>query len=212
NWSVNRNKLDNLRGANINQYQLDYFVEGEPVGTIKGYKVKGIIQTQEEIDELNANSPTGVYDKSSTGIGDYLYEDLDGDGRITSDDRTVIGDVEPDFFGGFSTSFSYKNFSLSAFFQYSVGAESLWDGIPQGVSNILGSNKYSEYAVKTWPPDNPDARYAKAVYFDPSENGRISDRYMFDSSYLRFKSLQVSYTLDTDFVKDMGINHARFTL
>lgn len=212
NWSVNRNKLDKLRGANINQYQLDYFVEGEPVGTIKGYKVKGIIQTQEEIDELNTNSPTGVYDKGSTGIGDYLYEDLDGDGRITSEDRTVIGDVEPDFFGGFSTSFSYKNFGLSAFFQYSVGAETIWDGIPFGVTNTLGTNKYSEYGLDTWTPDNTDARYAKAVYFDPSGNSRISDRYLYDSSYLRFKSLQVSYTWNSAFVRDMGINHARFTL
>lgn len=212
NWSFNRNKLENLRGANINEHQLDYFVEGEPVGTIKGYKVKKIIQSQDEIDALNANSPTGVYDKDVTGVGDYLYEDINGDGKITTEDRTVIGNVEPDFFGGFSTAFSYKNFNLSAFFQYSVGAESVWNGIPYGVSNILGSNKYSEYGLNTWTPENRDARYAKAVYFDPAGNARTSDRYLFSSSYLRLKSLQISYTLNSSIVKDMGIDYARLTL
>lgn len=212
NWSLNRNKLMNLRGANINEHQLDYFVEGKPVGTIKGYRVKRIIQTQEEIDALNASSPTGVYDKDATGVGDFLYEDINGDGRITAEDRTVIGDIQPDFFGGFSTSFSYKNFDLAAFFQYSVGAEALWNGIPNSVFNILGSNKYTEYGLNTWTPENTDAKYAKAVYFDPAGNERISDRYLYDSSYLRFKSLQISYTLDADLVTKVGLDYVRFTL
>ncbi|MGO1729063.1 MAG: TonB-dependent receptor [Flavobacteriaceae bacterium] len=212
NWAVNRNKLDKFKGASVNEHQLDYFVEGEPVGTIKGYKVKEIIQSQDVIDDLNAASPTGVYDQPVTGVGDYLFEDTNGDGRITSADRTVIGDVEPDFFGGFSTNFSYKNFSVSAIFQYSVGAEALWDGIPTGVFNTLGSNKYQEYALNTWTPDNPDARYAKAVYFDPASNSRISDRYLYDTSYLRLKSLQISYAFEPNTLKKLGIDQARLTL
>lgn len=212
NWSLNRNELDNLNGANIGQFQQDYFVEGEPVGTIKGYEVEKIIQSQDEIDQLNAQAPNGVYDRDATGVGDYQFKDQNGDGEITTDDRKVIGDIQPDFFGGFNMGFQYKNFGLQAMFQYSVGAETVWQGVSDGVSNTLGTNKYQEYALNTWTPQNRNARYAKAVYFDPSGNQRTSDRYLFDSSYLRFKSLQISYRLDKKVAKQFGLDRANFTV
>lgn len=68
---------------------------------LKGIRLRKIIQTQEEADALNAASPTGVYSAASLGPGDYLFNDLNGDGRITIDDRTIIGSIEPDYFGGF---------------------------------------------------------------------------------------------------------------
>ena len=212
NWSLNRNKLDKLNGANINSFLLDYFIEGEPVGTIKGYKVVKIFQDQSEVDALNAASPDGFYDQFSTSVGDYMYEDLNGDGQITSEDRTIIGDIQPDFFGGISNTFTYKNFSLSALMQYSVGGERTWSNIPFGAFNQLGENKYSEYALNTWTPENPDARYARALYFDPSASSRTSDRYLYDTSYLRLKSLQLSYNFDSTLTRNLGINSAKFIL
>lgn len=212
NWAFNRNRLDKLKGATIDPFLLDYFVEGEPVGTIKGYKVVKIIDNQDEIDALNAAAPNGLYDQFSTGVGDYLFEDVNGDGEITAEDRTVIGSIEPDYFGGFSNTFTYKNFSLAAFFQYSVGAETIWDPISMGTYNSLGENKYSEYALNTWTPENPDARYARAIYSDPSASGRVSDRYLFDTSYLRLKSLQFTYSFDKYFVEKLKIDDLRILL
>ena len=210
NWAFNRNNLEKLNGASINPFQLDYYIEGEPVGTIKGYKVAKIFQNQDEVDALNANSPTGFYDQMSTGVGDFMYEDINGDGEITIDDRAIIGNIEPKYFGGISNSFAYKNFTLTALLQYSVGAESLWNSIPASTYNGLGENKYSEYALNTWTPDNPDARYAKTVYTDPSQNGRISDRYLFDSSYLRLRSVQLNYNLDNQFLQRVGLQGLTF--
>ncbi|MBA6152052.1 TonB-dependent receptor [Gelidibacter maritimus] len=212
NFSINRNNLDKLNGANINPFQLDYFVEGEPVGTIKGYKVVKIFQSQDEVDALNAASPDGTYDQFATGAGDYMYEDINGDGKITADDRAIIGDIEPDFFGGISNTFRYKSFSLTALFQYSVGAESLWSPIPFGTFNQLGENKYSEYALNTWTPENPDARFARAVYFDPGASGRTSDRYLYDTSYLRLKSLQFVYDFNPQLLKNIGVSNAKLML
>ncbi|EGV42068.1 SusC/RagA family TonB-linked outer membrane protein [Bizionia argentinensis JUB59] len=212
NWAFNRNELTKINGSNINQFLLDYFIEGEPVGTIKGYKVAKIFQSQDEVDALNASSPNGFYDQQSTGAGDYMFEDTNGDGEITSADRTIIGNIEPDFFGGFSNTFVYKNFSVSAFFQYSVGAEASWNAIGRGVFNSLGENKYSEYALNTWTPENTDARYARALYFDPSESSRMSDRYLYDTSYLRLKSLQLSYSFDRDLMKKVGVESARLMI
>ncbi|MFD2907602.1 SusC/RagA family TonB-linked outer membrane protein [Flavobacterium ardleyense] len=212
NWSLNRNKLIKIKGAEINPFSLDYFVEGQPVGTIKGYKVVKIIQNQTEIDDLNAASPTGLYDLSSTGVGDYLYEDINGDGEISVADRTVIGNIQPDFFGGISNTFTYKNFGLTALFQYSVGGERTWSNIPFGTLNILGENKYSEYALNTWTPETPDARYARALYFDPSGSSRISDRYLYDTSYLRLKNLQFFYNFDSLLMKKIGLTNAKLML
>ena len=212
NWSFNRNKLDKLNGANINPFQLDYFVEGEPVGTIKGYKVVKIFQTQDEVDALNAEAPSGFYDQLATSAGDYMYEDINEDGEITSADRSIIGNIEPDFFGGISNTFTYKNLSLSALFQYSVGAETIWQSISRSTFNSLGENKYSEYALNTWTPENTNARYARAVYFDPANGGRNSDRYLFDTSYLRLKNVQLSYTFNASIMNKLGIDSARLLL
>ncbi len=212
NWAFNRNKLDKLKGATIDPFLLDYYVEGEPVGTIKGYKVVKIFQSQDEVDALNAASPTGFYDQFSTGAGDYMFQDVNGDGEITSADRTIIGSVEPDYFGGISNTFTYKAFSLSALLQYSVGAETIWDGVAAGTYNSLGENKYSEYALNTWTPENPDARYARALYTDPSGSGRISDKYLFDTSYLRLKSLQLAYTFDSYLMEKVGFDSAKLMI
>ena len=209
NWSLNRNKLQKINGATINEFSLDYFIEGEPVGTIKGYRVVKIFQDQNEVDDLNASSATGLYDQISTSVGDYMYEDINGDGRITAEDRTVIGNIQPDFFGGISNTFTYKNFGLSVLMQYSVGGERTWSNIPFGALNILGENKYSEYALNTWTPENTEARYARALYFDPSASSRMSDRYLYDTSYLRLKNLQFFYNFDSDLMNKLGVTNAK---
>lgn len=208
NWAFNRNNLDRLHGANINSSDLDYYIEGEPVGTIKGYKVTKILQNQEEVDALNNNSPTGQYDRASLGVGDYQYEDTNGDGKITTDDRVKIGSVEPDFFGGFNSNWTYKNFSLSAYFQYSVGGESVWDALTNQPAAYLGPNKLSAYANNTWTPDNRDARFAKAIYTDPSDNSRVSDRYVYSNSYLRLKYLQLNYNIDRSILDKLKVQQA----
>ena len=212
NWSFNRNKLVKLNGASINPFQLDYYIEGQPVGTIKGYQVAKIFQTQDEITTLNDASPTGLYDKESTSVGDFMMADLNKDGLITDADKAVIGNVQPKYFGGISNTFAYKNFSLSALLQYSVGAQSIWNAIPTNAFNNLGENKYSEYALNTWTPETPNARYARALYMDPSASGRISDRYIYDTSYLRLKSMQFTYNFEQRLMNKMGIDKASLTL
>ena len=68
---------------------------GYAVGSYYGWKVAGIFQNQQEIDALNAQSPTGKYQDGDTAPGDFKYIDLNGDGQITDEDRTVIGNGFP---------------------------------------------------------------------------------------------------------------------
>lgn len=212
NWATNKNELLKLKGSNINTFQQDFYIEGEPVGTIKGYEVEKIIQTPDEIAALNAASPVGLYDQLSTGVGDYLFKDTNEDGRISNDDRTIIGDIEPDFFGGISTRVNYKNVSLSGLFQYSVGGKRIWNALTNEPFNALGPNKLAEYGLNTWTPDNTDARYAQAIYFDPSQNQRLNDRYLFSTSYLRLKSIQLAYNFNQKILDKLSVDNLAITL
>lgn len=209
NWAFNRNILEDIHGANIASWDLDNYVEGKPVGTIKGYRVVKIIESKETVKALNAASPNQFYDEPSLGVGDYMFKDLNNDGHITVEDREVIGTTEPKYFGGFSNTFTYKNFSLSAFFQYSVGAETIWSILGSQGSNSLLENKLENYATDTWTPINKDARYARAIYNNPSSNSRTSDRFLFDNSYLRLTSIQVAYNFNQALLEKISVSNAK---
>lgn len=210
NIAFNRNKIENIEGNAIDPYQLDNFNVGEPIGTIKGLRVEKIIQTADEIKALNDTSPTGTYYQSTTGPGDYLFKDIDSDGRITSDDREVIGSMQPDFFGGFSSSFSYKGFSLSAFFQYSVGNEKSWNNYSSliGTASVFG-NMSPKALNNTWTPENKDAKYTRLVYGN-YYNTRTNDRVIQDASYLRFKVLRLSYNLPRKLIQKIDVEKVQF--
>ncbi len=206
NIALNRNKVEDINGASLSQFQIDNFIEGEPVGTIKGYRVEKIIQDQAEIAELNSKSPTGVYYKQTTGAGDYLYKDINGDGRITSDDRDIIGNMQPDFFGGFSTTLNYKGLYLFAGFQYSVGNEREWGNY----RSLIGSprvfaNMAKEALTDTWTPENTDAKYTRLIYGN-FDNASVNDRNIQDASYLRFKILRLGYQVPENLLKNSPLH------
>ncbi len=175
--------------------------EGSPIGLIYGYVSEGLFQDQQVIDDLNATSPTGTYQNSQTSPGDIRFKDLTGpdgtpDGRITTLDQEVIGDTQPNFFGGFNNTFYYKGFSLSTLFTFSVGNDIEAFSLARGTnfaSTFIGENKDTSI-LNAWTPDNTDTNIPRLVYFDPNNNDRTSSHYVYDASYLRLKTLNFSYT------------------
>ncbi|MDO5980826.1 SusC/RagA family TonB-linked outer membrane protein [Flavivirga spongiicola] len=208
NWALNRNEVKKLNSDVISSFLQDAIVVGEPAGTLKGYKVDGIFQDQAVIDQLNANAATvhgagTVYDQTGTSPGDYRFTDTNNDGIINTDDRVVIGNVQPDFFGGFTNRFSYKGFELNAFFQFSVGAEATWGNANVNSFATPGNNNQAFYHNNTWTPTNTDAQYPRVVYFDPGSNRRFNE--VFDASYLRLKNIQLKYNLPKDALSPIGL-------
>jgi len=208
NIASNRNNVENIEGHALSSSDIDGFIEGEPIGTFRGYKVVKIIQSAEEINALNAASPTGIYDLNITGPGDYLFKDINGDGRITDADREVMGSMEPDFFGGLSTQFQFKQVSLAAYFQFSVGNEKRW--LEQ--RSIMGAaspfqNMLTEALTDTWTPENTTARYSRLMY-NHYVNTYTSDRTVQDASYLRLKVVRLNYRLPHNWLGQLPIEKA----
>jgi TonB-dependent starch-binding outer membrane protein SusC len=215
NWSMNRGKVEKLNGANIqNSFDgqfifADSYVVGQPVGAIQGYKVAGIYQTQSEVDALNVAAsakygPGVVYDQFGTGAGDYKLNDTNGDGVITVADQIVLGSIQPDFFGGITNVASFKGFELSAFFQFSVGAKASWQN--GQASALPGFNTLAIFNNNTWTPTNTTAQYTRAVIGDPGANSRSTDRTIYDASYLRLKTLQLTYRLPSTLLNKIGFS------
>lgn len=170
---------------------------GDPIGLIYGNIADGIFQDQSVIDELNANAPDGTYQDEDTAPGDIRFRDVNGDGEVTFDDRTIIGNVQPDFMGGFSSRWRYKGFSIRADFNYSIGNDLRW-GTGAAATNFgstFTSENKMEYALNRWTEENPSEKWPRAIYLDPNDNDRLSSFYVYDASYLRLKNLKVAYNL-----------------
>lgn len=209
NIARNKNEIVKLNGANISQYTLDSYLEGYPAGTRKGYIVDKIFSTQQEIDELNGQSPTGYYQNSATSVGDYKFKDLNGDKIINSEDREVIATAEPKYFGGLYNQFKYKSFGLSFVFQYAKGAKALMTDFQNSMFGNLGQSLNDLVYANMWTQSNPDsnAEFAKITYYDPASNSRTSDRFVYETSYLRLKNVNISFTLPQEIAKKWALNH-----
>lgn len=160
------------------------FQKGYTPGYFYGYKTNGLFQTTDEV----AKAPT----QTGAQPGDIRYVDVNGDGKITSDDQTKIGDPFPKFTLGWSLSMEYKNFDLNAFTYASVGND-IYRAYER---NANFSNKARNVLARwTGPGTTNDARNPRYSFTDANSNIRVSDRYVEDGSFVKIKNLQLGYTL-----------------
>ncbi|MEJ4087355.1 TonB-dependent receptor [Galbibacter orientalis] len=184
--------------------------EGSPIGLIYGYQASHIFQNQEEIDVLNQRSPNGYYQEILTAPGDLKFNDISGpdgtpDGEVNNYDQTVIGNSQPDVFGGFNSVWRYKNFSLSAQFSYSIGNELFWFSQLRAINftnPYLAENKTVD-VLNAWTPTNP-TNQPRMVYNDPNDNDRLSSYYVYDASYLRLNTLNLRYNIPQAAIDNIG--------
>ncbi|WP_105047839.1 SusC/RagA family TonB-linked outer membrane protein [Polaribacter butkevichii] len=205
NFTSIQNKIIDLEGGfPFSTGGTSLVEEGQPLGTIRGYRVEGIFQTQDEIDALNNASPTGKYQSTGTSLGDYKFRDLNEDGVITSADTEVLGSIQPDFFGGLTTTFQYKSFSLSTLWQYSYGNSKVWEaaGILKDIRNVIKDN-----VQDAWSPTNIDGTRPRLVLNDPNNNDRRSDAFVHDASFVRLKNVRLGYTLPKGIIKKINANN-----
>jgi len=173
---------------------------GHPIASYYGYKVVGLFQSADDV----AKSPT----QDAAAPGRFKYQDSNGDGAITPDDRVFIGDPNPKFSYGLNLNFTYKDFTLAAFFYGIEGKDAVnyvkwWtDFYP----SFQGA-KSKDALYNSWSPDRPNATIPiqeNAGNF--STNGPPNSYYLENASYLRMKNLTIGYKLPSDFLKKFKID------
>lgn len=183
---------------------------GHPLGAFYGYKTDGLFQTEEEVQNANAQNDNGPYQSADTAPGDIRFKDLNGDGQITEEDQTFIGNPTPDFTYGFNLNLQYEGISLSAAVQGVQG------------NDLFAAYKFytvfnprfnmSEEAKNRWTGPGTSDRVPRLTFADPNQNSRPSDFYVEDGSYLRLKNVQVGYSVPSSLLDRVGVGLSRARL
>ena len=209
--SSNRNKIIKLNGSTLDMMHQDLYMEGHAMGTVKGYKVAGIYQSQDQISKLNEQAMAKGFDfyQDGAAVGDYMFVDTNGDGYISEADRTAIANPEPKVFGGWSNTLSYKNFTLSMLFQYQLGGDAYYSTMQESASGAIGMSILREMYGNTWTPDRTDAKYAKLMWMPSAyTNTQANDRYVYSNSYFRLRNITLSYTFEPAWLERLHVSGA----
>ncbi len=231
-FTLNRNKLTALfDDGNVIDRNVQWFlhatrsVVGQPLGQFYGYVVEGIYVDADDIrnhldtDQVVIGKANGVWP------GDLKFKDLNNDGVIDDQDRTFIGNPEPDFTLGFNNSVKYKNFDLSVYLFASVGNDVL--NFTRTLTESLGNNFNQLHTVTgraklglknpSLPNTdvdnvyvlNPNTSVPRSTVSDPNKNARISSRFIEDGSYLKIRNISFGYTVPRRITNVLNIDRAR---
>lgn len=236
NLSFNQNKVLNVPGGEIADGTVYTLRDGWTIGTMFGYKYKSIFpwdqsnayttdwqQLSPVFDSnerfmnqytLNGSPYLGqvkqkLFSDKKTAFkgGDVEWEDVNRDGVIDTQDRTIIGCGQPDFFGGFNTEWNYKGFNLSAFFSFSVGGD------------VYNYTEWWRSSMK-WAGDKPNPMIVKrawkapgdiASFYKPVAGGAVDNPreatsiWVEDGSYIRLKSVRIGYNLPSSITDKLKI-------
>jgi TonB-dependent starch-binding outer membrane protein SusC len=179
NHASNQNKVTNLyqdqplddNGRGGNRVEV-----GEPIGIFYGYNCLGV-------------DPT---------TGNLVYEDLNGDGTITADDRTKIGDPNPDFTGGMTNTFTYKSLELSVFLNWVYGND-IFNATLIYLESGTGEDNQTANMVNRWKEPGDITQYPRVG------DTYLSSRFIEDGSFLRIKNVTFSYNFNKEFLKKIHI-------
>jgi len=209
NVSYNRNRVTAMNngvplfvGDDISMLKVQVDAVGHPVNSFYGYVTNGIFQNWNEVN----NSSVQVL--GGTAPGDIRFRDLDNNGVIDANDRTYIGNPSPSWMFSMNNSLAYKNFDLQLFFQGIAGndiynANLIWQ---EGMS--VPQNQIAK-VLDRWTGEGTGNTVPRAIYSDPNQNTRHSNRFIEDGSYLRLKNLSLGYTVPKAYSKKAYLETAR---
>ncbi|MDD4970563.1 MAG: SusC/RagA family TonB-linked outer membrane protein [Paludibacter sp.] len=179
---------------------------GSSAGVFYGYKTNGVYATDAaaKAADLKVLNNNGSY--SSFGAGDVVFDDKYKDGIIDSKDKQIIGNPNPTLYGTITNKFSYRKIMLTALFSYSYGND-----VYNYQRSLLEAGKdYSNQSMEMlnrWTSEGQVTSQPKSVFGDPQGNSRFSDRWIEDGSYIRLKSLSLSYNivLKSNFIESVNV-------
>jgi TonB-linked SusC/RagA family outer membrane protein len=193
--------------------------EGYAVGSFWGYQVDGIYQSQAEINAANdaavaAGHPGGYNNGSKTVPGDFKYKDLNGDGFLSDQDMTILGNGFPKLNYGLTLNASYKNWDISIY-SYGVLGAQIYSYSAMTLSNMFPSdngttpNVLKEVANNAWTSDNHSTTMSRLSFLDLNYNMRGSDKWLKKGDFLKINNFQVGYNFDRTLLRSIRIEGAR---
>lgn len=191
-----------------NDNKVVELVSNEPI--FRGYTANGVSNT----NVILPGQPLGTFwGLKFLGVdpatGDAIYDDKNGDGRITPADGQVIGNAQPKLFGGFTNRVTWKGFELSGFFQFSYG-NSILNLTNQTLLNSGADlqNNQSRKALDRWKKEGDITSVPKYV-FQNTYNNYLSSRYLEDGSYVRLKNVSLGYSLPKKWISRYKLANIR---
>ena len=172
---------------------------GLPIGYFYGLKTDGIFQSQAEVDAHPSQALLGA----TARPGDIRFVDVNGDGTISQDDRTYIGDPIPDITMGFNLSFNYKNFDFSAYSFANLGSEIVRNFERDQVNVNMLSRRLDRWTGPGTSSTEP------RVSAGATANKLFSDYFVEDGSFLRIQTISFGYSLPTEALKTIGLSSVK---
>lgn len=183
--------------------------EGKSIGYFYGYEVKGIFQSQGEIDQYNAlaaqtsGNPAQKY-QNNVGAGDLIYRDLDGNGYIDDRDRTEIGSPIPKFIGGLGLSASWKGIDFSMDFQGNFGNK-IFNA--KQLERYSGSDNWDRTFLDRWREDHRNTKVPRMTL--EGNNYLVSSFYVENGSYVKLQNLELGYTFPLYIIQKLHLTKLR---
>ena len=208
-YTYNRNKIDDLNSATpyyINQINNSYvtmLAKGYPINVFYGYVCDGIFQNEKEVKEH-------AY-QAGAEPGDICFKDLNHDGVINDGDRTVIGNPNPSHLFSMSNILTWKGFELNIYLQ-GVAGNKIFNANKIDLTGMSAAYNQLNDVLSRWHGEGTSNVMPRAVYGDPNGNNRVSDRFVESGSYLRLKTISLSYDFPSQWLRSLTVESARLTL
>ena len=207
--TYNKNKIKDLNSDvpyyinQINNSYVTMLAKDYPINVFYGYITDGIFQNQSEVN-THAVQP-------GAEPGDIRFRDLNNDGVINDSDRTVIGNPNPSWLFSMNNSLSYKGFELSVFLQ-GIAGNKIYNANNIDNTGMAAAYNQTTDVLKRWQGEGTSNSMPRAVFGDPNQNTRVSDRFVENGSYLRLKNITLSYTFPKQWLQKAQIENARLSL
>lgn len=191
--------------------------EGYAVGSFYGYQVEGVFQSQDEVDAANAMAVSKghtQYQYAETSPGDFKYKDLNGDGFIDQNDKTILGNGFPKVNFGLNLNASYKNWDISVY-SYGVLGQKIFSYSAMTLSNMVSTdngtapNILKSSSAEAWTPENHSNTLSKLSLLDKNYNMAASDAWIKNGDFLKINTIQVGYTFPRSLLKSLHLESIR---
>lgn len=207
NTAYNKNEVVNLMndGARIWQNSFTFLQEGYPIDALGGYNALGLFRDQNDLDN------SAVVNRARAGLGDIKYEDVNGDGAITAEDRIFLGSRIPTWTFGTTLGANWKGFYMETLLQGAAGYKAYLQ--LESIGELVGATSKPTHLFRDSydPVTNPDGNFPRPLsnWNQNSSSAYPSSFWIQDAAYVRLKNLVIGYEIPNSLLGYLGMSRAR---